>query len=129
MIDHQETLGGPYFQPELIGASGRLSRLHKGGSNDEAMRNLSRAMKAAADVKKQGGSKGAQTRAMGSILQPEKYSTTAPAPRPVATPPPRPVTPAPEAQPTTGKRRRSGSLLTTPNYAGSQLGGRGSLLG
>lgn len=30
MIDHPETLGGPHYDPAMIGPSGRLARLHKG---------------------------------------------------------------------------------------------------
>jgi hypothetical protein len=31
MIDHHDTLGGPHFDTALIGANGKLARLHKGG--------------------------------------------------------------------------------------------------
>lgn len=30
MIDHPDTIGGPYFDRDMIGPNGRLSRLHKG---------------------------------------------------------------------------------------------------
>jgi len=30
MIDHPDTLGGPHFDPAMIGADRRLCRLHKG---------------------------------------------------------------------------------------------------
>lgn len=33
MLDHTDLIGGPHFDRELIGADGRLSRLHKGGGS------------------------------------------------------------------------------------------------
>lgn len=33
MLDHSDFIGGPHFEADLIGPSGRLARLHKGGAS------------------------------------------------------------------------------------------------
>ena len=128
MIETFPEIGGPHFDGSLIGPDGRLCRLHKGGA--EGMRNLTRGLEAADRTKQQGGSRKAQERALQAAMSGSAAPAYKPAPAPKpATPPPAQAAAIAEA-PKDGKRRRSGALLTSPQYGGNRpMGGKASLLG
>jgi hypothetical protein len=134
IFDSMPELGGPHFDRGMIGANGRLLRLHKGGAENE--RDFKDLFARAIVAGKQSNGKRAtpqqQRRALVSLgVNPAQYMTAA------TLPPAKPVAASQETAPVaavssdTAKRKRGGaSLLTAPSYAGSRrMGGNKTLLG
>ena len=135
MIDHHDTLGGPHFDARMIGADGRLARLHKGGGAAKPSK---------AELKKQARQDAMYEKMMAGMSKQSRAEiptvTIPPAPKPEPIPP-APTPSSADAEDMKQQTRRTNAkrygLLRTTNagatggYAGSTpMGGNSrSLLG